>query len=207
MNKMPRRGILITLSFLLASCVQPVQYSAKDESFMRQDVERKPWRRIVVLPFTGDPAFRRVAAEWFAFQVRKHNLFEIIDPSLAEIELKKQGCAIGEADIAIEDARKAGRALGAEAVVVGSITKRPYPGGIGRWPVAGVSIVDVATGTVVATSIQSRILFTHDVHEYAMAAIERVAEDLIPVFYAAAGKMWTPPKKEERSTSETGVMP
>lgn len=184
--------LVLCSSLLLAACYQPIKYSAKDQSFTRLDIEKRNWNRIAVLPFSGEPAFRSVSAEWFAFQVRKHGLFELIDPGLAEIELKKKGVIIAEADIAIDDAREAGRLLGADAVVVGSLKGDPRQG-----PIAGASLVDVSTGKVVATSMRSApFLFTHSMHERVMATTESMAEDVIGVLYELAGKTRPlPPKK------------
>ncbi len=194
-NNKGQSAILLSLALLLASCAQPGRKVSLDDSFMKGGAGRTAWRKVAVLPFAGDPAFRRVAGEWFAFRVHKHGVFEVVDPILAGIELDKQGVRFGEAAVTVEDARKAGRLLGVDGVVFGSIDQRPADRQ--GSPAAGASIVDMATGKVVAESVRSYPAWGGYREETVMAAIDRVAEDLAPVFYAAAGKTWTPPPKDE----------
>lgn len=199
--------VLIIVLPCIASCVPPPPYSAKNEAYLR-DPGRVSWKKVAILPFSGDPAFRRTSAEWFAFRVRSHGLFELIGPGIAEIELKEKGIVSGDADIPAESACAAGRALNADAVIVGSIRRRSYPGGIGLWPVAGVSVVDVSTGTVVATSVQpAKTMFAADMQTFAASATEHVVEDILPVLFAAAGRPWTAPKAQERPAETSGSMP
>lgn len=195
MNNAGRWAIVLSLSLVLVSCVPPVHRMSRDESFMKQDAGRKAWRKVAVLPFAGDTAFRRTAAEWLAFRVGKHGLFEIVVPSLAEIELKKQGTLIGEAGATVEEAQRAGQMLGVDGVVFGSVD--PSARG-GREP-AGVEarVVDVATGKVVADSLRSPLARVRYAQRGVMAAVDLIAEDLAPVLYAVAGKAWTPPPKNE----------
>ncbi len=187
-------AIVLSLSLLLASCVPSVHNVARDDSFMKQDAGRRAWRKVAVLPFGGEPAFRRVAAEWFSFRVRKHGLFEVVDPSLAEIELKKKGMLFGEAGATPEDARKAGQLLGVDGVVSGSVDPAPAREGM---PVVSAKLVEMATGKVVASGAQSFTPWVGQRQERMIGAVDRVAEDFVPVFYAAAGKPWTPPPKKE----------
>lgn len=196
-----RSAVVLFLSLVLASCVQPVHKVSRDESFMKQGGGRTAWRRVAVLPFGGDPVFRRTAAEWFAFRVRKHDLFEIVDPSLAEIELGKKGIVFGEAGASVEVAQRAGQLLGVDGVVFGSVDPRPPPARPGRRE-ATASVVDTATGKVVATGVQSYREWGPYSADPVMAAVARVAADLVPVFYAAAGKVWTPPRQKETEGRE-----
>ncbi len=186
-------AILLSLALMFAACVQPVHNVTRDESFMKQDAARNTWRKVAVLPFTGEPAFRRVAAEWFAFRLRKHGLFEVIDPSLAEIELKKKGILIGEADTAPGDARKAGELLGVDGVVSGSVDAAPVRQGMSM---VSAKLVDMATGKVVAGSAQSFTWWIGRTQERVIGAVDQVADDFVPAFYAAAGKPWTPPPEK-----------
>jgi hypothetical protein len=205
-----RVAILLSLSLPFTACVQPVHKVFRDESFMKRDAGREGWRKVAVLPFAGDPVFRRTAAEWFAFRVRKQGLFKIVDPSIAEIELGEKGMLFGEAPIPVDEARKAGRLLGADGVVFGSVDPRPPPGRPGSANVTA-SIVDTATGKVVATSVRSYPAWAPHSRHMVMPAVTRVEEDLIPVFFAAAGKVWTPPRKDEgdgsgpRAREDTGT--
>lgn len=188
-----RSTILLSLALLLASCAQPAHKVTLDDAFVKGGAGRTAWRKVAVLPFAGDPAFGRIAGEWFAFRLEKHGLFEVVDASRAEIDLKKDGVRFGEAGTTVEEARKAGRLLGVDGVVFGAVDPRPpaRPG----WATAGASIVDMATGRVVAESVRSYPPWTRDAEATAMAAVDGVVEDLVPVFYGAAGRTWTPPPK------------
>ncbi len=181
------------LSLALASCVEPVRYSAKNEAFLRQHSGMQPWKKVVVLPFTGNPAFARTSAEWLAYQIGNHRLFEITGPAVAEIEMGRQGLRFGEGEIDRETAREAGRIFGADGVIVGSLTTSAA-GQVqaAGWEkkVAAVSVVDVSTGQVVATSVHEGLDST--------AVTEEVANDFLPVLVALAGRTWTtPPSREE----------
>ena len=193
-------AIVLSLSLLSASCVQSVHKVARDESFMKQEAGRNAWRKVAVLPFKGEPAFRRVAAEWLAFRLRQHRLFEVVDPSLAEIELKKKGIPGGGAGTTVEKAREAGRLLGVDGVVIGTVD--PVPSGRQEVSTVGASVVDMATGKVVANSTQSFSPWGGRRQESMIAAVNQVAEDFVPIFHAAAGKPWTPPPKMKHQGQE-----
>jgi hypothetical protein len=185
-----------------AACIRSVQYNAKDDSFTRQAAEQKVWKTIVVLPFTGDIAYRRVSDEWFAFQLYKLHLFEMIDPAVSEVELRKHGIETTEADIPIEAAQQAGRMFGADAVLVGSVQSKEWQG-----QVVGVSLIDIASGKVVATSIHSeRNMLTTSSRKRSVAAAEDVARDIIDVLYEIAGKP-RPQQKKEKGLQEDRQLP
>jgi hypothetical protein len=179
------------LPLVLVSCVGPVQYSAKNEAFLRQQSAMQPWKRIAVLPFAGDPAFARTSAEWLAYLIGKQQLFEITPPAIAESEMGLRGLRSGEGEIDLETARIAGKDLGVDGVIVGSIRTSLVDLQRLQWEkkTVAVSIVAVATGEVVATSV----------HEGASAIplTEAVVNDFLPVLYPVAGREWAPPPKEE----------
>ncbi len=183
--------IAMVLALSLAGCVQPVRRVTVDNSFVVPDAGRAVWRRVAVLPFTGEPAFRRPASEWFSFRLRRQGLFDVVDPSLAEIELKKNGILFAEAATAVEVAQEAGRLLGVDGVAFGSV-EAASPAAKER-PAVGVSVLDMATGRVVAGGVHGYITWSSDVEVAVIAAVASIGEDLAPVFYAAAGKTWTPP--------------
>jgi hypothetical protein len=198
--------IVLLLSLISAACVQPVHYSTKNELFLRQHADMQPWHTVAVLPFSGDPAFCRASAEWFTHLIGKHNLFEIIAPAAAEVKLGKQGMRLGDADIPIETAREAGRILGADGVIVGSLKTSAAGRSDIFWgkKVAAVSIVDVTTGQVVATSGRSDVLRGMDMGAVALSATEGVVNDLLPVLYALAGRTWTPPPPKKQDLKPWG---
>lgn len=194
-----RAAIVIFLALSLAACAQPVRRVSRDESFVKPDAGRMAWRKVAILPFTGEPAFRRVAPEWLAYRVRKHGLFEVVAPSLAEIELKKKGIFFADAGTTLEEAQQAGRLLGVDGVVFGSID--PVLPDSKEMPTVRASVVDMATGKVVASGAQSYFKRARFAQEQVIAAVDRTGEDFVPVLYAAVGKTWTPPPKPEAQGS------
>jgi hypothetical protein len=182
-------AIALFLSLMLAACVQPVKYSAKDELFLRQHADMEPWHTIAVLQFSGEPAFRRVSSEWLTFLISKHDLLEIIGPAAAEIKLGEQGVRLGDADIPIETACEAGKLLGVDGVIVGSVRpQKEQAAALYGLKVVGASIVDIESKRVVATSAE--------------ASTEQVVADLLPVLYALAGRTWIPSTKSTTQKQE-----
>jgi hypothetical protein len=207
MKKSEIFAIVLFLSLTSSACYQPVRYSTKDESFLRQHADKQPWHKVVVLPFSGDPAFCRTSAEWFTHLIDKHNLFEVIGPAVAEIELVKQGVRLDHADIPIGTAQEAGRILGADGVIVGSLKTSITERSDVFWgkKVAAVSIVDVSTGKVVATSARSDVLTGTDTRAVATSATGEAVNDLLPILYALAGRTWPPAPLPENQDVKSRV--
>lgn len=216
MKRIARFVFILFMPCFLTSCTEPVRHFAKDESIIRQAVVTKSWKKIVVLPFTGEPEFRRSAAEWCAFQIGEHGLFEMTGPAIAEIELKKRGMVVGENDLKTEEVQNAGRMLRADAVIVGSIAyaQQVYIIMAQQVPVATISIIDIATGKIAAIGKRSEPLVSwrfekvnYDRHERVMWATKRVIEDMLPLLYTIAGKTWMPLRKEELAAPRPGSVP
>lgn len=183
MTMTPRLAIMAGLLLLSAACAYPNPRIERNEPFLKSSPERKPWRTVAVLPFAGEPAFRLPAAEWLAHRLRERTRFEVIDPSLAEIRLEKSGIAAGSAG------KDAGRALGADGVVSGSVRT----GAVGAIPtlVLRVEMVDSATGTVGASGeITSR---ERDPLVAAAAAVDALVRNLMPALRALAALPETAP--------------
>jgi hypothetical protein len=200
MQIMKKKFFAVTLMSCLcaAACVQPVQYKARDDAFTRQAAVKKAWKKIAVLPFTGDLAYRRVAGEWFAFQLDKLHLFEVVGPAVSDVELRKQGIEAAESDFALEAALKAGHLLGADAVLVGSVKIKEWQG-----PVAGASLIDVSSSKVVATSIHSvNTMLTTSSQKQSVAAAEAVVRDISDVLLEIAGKPRPQPRQEPSQPDE-----
>jgi hypothetical protein len=199
----PLFAVILISCLFPAACVQPVQYNAKDDSFTRQAADRKAWKTIAVLPFTGDVAYRRVSGEWFSFQIEKLQLFELIGPAVSEVKLGKHGIETTESDIAPETAQEAGRMLGADAVLVGSVKAKEL-----QSPVVRASLIDVASGKVVATSAHSEgmNLMLASSRKLSRDATEDVARDIVDVLYEIAGKP-RPHQKKEQGGQEDGQLP
>ena len=191
--------IVIAGFFLLSGC-ETTKYFHKDESFTQEKLEKQNWRKIAILPFTGNPAFRRVSAEMFSFHIHKQQHFEIIGPAIAEIELKKKGIELSDTEVEQKEAQKAGRLLGADAVIVGSITIK-ITVMQGHREVAGVSLIDISTGRIVATAIQSVWFTFPDIFKLSedkifTSATERVANDILSMLHELTAEKQDSPQKE-----------
>jgi len=110
--------LLLAALFPLAGCATDANKLIINKAYC---IPPSPWKKIVVLPFSGAPEFRRVAGEWVAFYIQKHSHYEIVSPTLAEIELGKQGMDLLEKEFTVEEAQKAGKLLGADAVITGKV--------------------------------------------------------------------------------------
>ena len=193
MKKAVLLSMAIALFSLLLGCLETVRHFERDEELV---LERLNWGKIAILPFTGIPAFQRVSAELFSFHMCKQKHFVIIEPAIAEIELKKQRIELTKTQIKIEQAQKAGQILGVNAVIVGSIIikRGEFPNFVNL--VAGVSLIDVSTGKVVATSICSvPIQRLYGEHKVLPEATEGVANDILSILYELAGETWNSPQK------------
>lgn len=199
-------SLALAVPLLLGSCAFTLQPRyTKEESLVRGTVNTWPWKKIAVLPFTGDPAFRRPAAEWFALQLAELGPFEVIGPARAEIELRRAGIAVGEKEMTNEEAAKAGRMLGADGVIAGFLAGTPLR--------LTANLLDAASGSMVAASVRSheqplwRSTLSFDEHDYAAATAEDAAGDFLPVLYEVAGRHWTPPPKESFYAPTISVPP
>lgn len=114
--------LLLAALFPLAGCVVGV---SKPTIVKAYSIPPSPWKKIAVLPFSGRPEFRRVAGEWLAFEIQKQSHYGIVNPTLAEIELGKQGMDLLEKEFTVEEAQKAGKLLGADAVITGKFGVGP----------------------------------------------------------------------------------
>lgn len=193
MKKVVLLSMTIALFPLLLGCLETVRHFERDEEL---EMERLNWGKIAILPFTGIPAFQRVSGELFSFHMWKQKHFAIIEPAIGEIELKKRGIELSKTQIKIEQAQKAGQILGVDAVIVGSvIIKKGEFLNLGNL-VAGVSLTDVSTGKVVATSICSvPIQRLYGEHKVLPEATEGVANDILAILYELAGETWNSPQK------------
>ncbi len=193
MKKVVLLSMVIALFSLLLSCGETVRHFERDEEL---DLERLNWGKIAILPFTGIPAFQRVSGELFSFHMCKQKHFVIIEPAIAEIELKKRGIELSKTQIEIEEAQKAGQILGVDAVIVGSIIIKRGEFSNPVNLVAGVSLINVSKRKVVATSICSvPIQRLYGEHKVLPAATEGVANDILSILYELAGETWNPPQK------------
>lgn len=135
--------LLLAALFFLAGCA-PVGVS-KLTINKAYSIPPSPWKKIAVLPFSGAPEFRRVVGEWLAFYIQKQSYYDIVSPTLAEIELGKQGMDLLEKEITVEEAQKAGKLLGADAVITGKV-------GYGTAALGVFQLIDTQSGEIVVTA-------------------------------------------------------
>ena len=171
------------LLVFVACTTSPPRESVRDETFVPEN-----WKTIAVLPFTGDAAFSRPAAEFFAYKLQKQQHFRIVTPGLAEIMLERQGFPLGGNEITIEEAQKLGRLVEAQSVFIGKIEmenippKREYSPLIRRHARAEIKLIDVSQGRVVASVVQpSSPVMTHDYYDLAKNAIGQAAAEMMAV--------------------------
>ena len=157
------------------------------------------WKKIVVLPFTGEKKFRRTAAEWFSFYLQKQPHYSIITPTLAEIEIEKSGMNIPEKGFSSEEARQAARLLGADAVFTGDVETQKRA----KSPVKIlIQLIDVKTGEKIAThtiGYPSMVFLWDNFQEYAKLATDAAGRDFLKILKGLAEGRWIEPPTEKRT--------
>ncbi len=157
------------------------------------------WKKIVVLPFTGEKKFRRTAAEWFSFYLQKQPHYSIITPTLAEIEIEKSGMNIPEKGFSSEEARQAARLLGADAVFTGDVETQKRA----KSPVKIlIQLIDVKTGEKIAThtiGYPSMVFLWDNFQEYAKLATDAAGRDFLKILKGLAEGRWIEPPAEKRT--------
>jgi TolB-like protein len=147
------------------------------------------WKKIAVLPFSGDKKFQRTSAEWLSFHLQKQPHYSIVTPTFAEIEIKNHGMDVTGNEFSIEQAQQAGRILKVDAVLLGNIETAK----ISKSPVKiSLQLIDVKTGEMIAThtiGYPSWVLLWDNFQEYVKLATDTAGRDFIKVLkYLAEGK-------------------
>jgi len=119
-----RLSLLLTLLFVFSGCSKPGVTVKRFDSI--ESFTPSSWKKIAVLPFSGEKKFRRTSSEWFSFYLQKQQRYTIITPTYAEIEIAQRGMALPEDGFTIEEARQAARLLGADAVFIGNVEAKKY---------------------------------------------------------------------------------
>jgi len=181
----------LALSILVAACASsPAHRLTRDDTFSNMGPGKTPWRTVAVLPFGGDPAMRRTAAEWFAHRLRAHGIVDVVDPAFAEIALRRKGAPPpGDEGYSPDGARRAGEALEAGGVLFGKMSAPDDSKGAFERPAVSAILLDVASGRVVADALSPTDLFFQGPFENRLAAaVDNVVAGFLPVLYSAAGK-------------------
>jgi TolB-like protein len=173
-------NLFLAFLFVLSGCSGDPEVTVKqfdfDESFTPSS-----WKKIAVLPFSGDKKFQRTSAEWFSFYLQKQKHYSIATPTFAEIEITNKGMDVPKNEFSIEQARQAARILKADAVFIGDVetVKRS------KSPVKiSIRLIDVKTGETIAThtiGYPSWVLFWDNFHEYVKLATDAAGRDYLKV--------------------------
>jgi len=183
-------GATLALAILLASCASSQGYRlTRDDNFSNIGPGKTPWRTVAVLPFGGNPAMRRTAAEWFAHRLRSHGIVDVVDPASAEARLRRKGTPpAGGEGYDPDGARRAGTDLGVGGVIFGAV---PSPDisreAFGR-PAVSATLLDVASGRVVAEALSPMGFFVgHSIEDRLAAAVDNAVSGFLPALYSGAG--------------------
>jgi len=142
----------LTLFFIFVTgCQIHLQPEIKESFTSNESSAPDNWRQIAILPFSGNPAFRRVAAEWVSFHLGEQKDIQILEPALVEITLQHNGILLTtDGQISI-GSKEAGKALNADGVLTGNLTIRH---GMGLQAILELALIDVQTNEIVAKSVK-----------------------------------------------------
>ncbi len=172
--------LFLVCLFVLSGCSSKPGATVKHFDF-NESFTPSSWKKIAVLPFSGDKKFRRTSAEWFSFYLQKQSHYSIVTPAFAEIEISSKGMAVPEKQFSIEEARQAARLLGTDAVFIGDVetVKRS------KSPVKIlIRLVDVKTGQIIAIhtiGYPSWVLLWDNFQEYVKLATDAAGRDFLKV--------------------------
>ena len=164
--------VLAFVPVLFSGCANPTF------SNQRQDFVPAGWSRVAIMPFAGDTRFTDAATQSFAIHILNVPEFRIIQPSSVSVSMRKLGIAPTENGFTVLEAQKVGRAIDAEAVIVGTVTS--YNNGITLNGFCTAQIVDVASGEIVGASHHpSGLLIGNSEHHAVMSATERTGKEVL----------------------------
>jgi hypothetical protein len=170
-------NLFLAFLLVLCGCSKPgvtVKHFDYNESYTPSS-----WKKIAVLPFSGDKKFRRTAAEWFSFYLQKQPHYLIMTPTFAEIEITNKGMDVPGNEFSIEQARQAARLLKADAVFIGDIETQKRS----KSPVKILMrLIDVKTGEQIAThtiGYPAMVFLWDNFHEYVKLATDAAGTDFL----------------------------
>ena len=185
-------SLFFTFLFVLSGCSSKPGVTVKRFGF-NESFTPSSWKKIVVLPFSGDKKFRRTSAEWFSFHLQKQRHYSIVTPSFAEIEITSSGMEVPETKFSIEEARQAARLLEADAVFIADIETQRRS----KSPVKiSIQLIDVKTGEQIAThtiGYPSMVFLWDNFQEYVKLATDAAGRDFLKVLKGLSeGRQITP---------------
>jgi hypothetical protein len=200
-------NLFLAFLFVLSGCSSKPGVTVKRFDF-NESFTPSSWKKIVVLPFSGEKKFRRTASEWFSFYLQKQKYYSIVTPTLAEIEITNQGMDFPEKGLPIEEARQAARLLKADAVFMGNVETHKRS----QSPVKIlIQLIDVKTGEQIAThtvGYPSWVFLWDNFQEYVKLATDTAGRDFLKVLtYLADGKRIKPlpensPPNSDKASNE-----
>jgi TolB-like protein len=186
--------------FVLSGCSSKPGVTVKHFDF-NESFTPSSWKKIVVLPFSGEKKFRRTSAEWFSFYLQKQSHYSIMTPTLAEIEIIHKEMDIPEKGFSIEEARQAARLLEADAVFMGDVETQKRS----KSPVKIlIQLIDVKTGEKIAThtiGYPSWVLLWDNFQEYVKLATDEAGRDFLKVLRGLADGKWIEPLPQNLPSS------
>lgn len=173
-------NLLLAVLFIFSSCSSKPGVAVKHFEF-NEPFTPSSWKKIVVLPFSGDKKFRRTSAEWFSFYLQKQDHYAIVPPTLAEIEIINNGMDFPQKGLSMAESRQAARLLQADAVFIGDVKTEK----IAQSPVKIlIRLIDVKTGEQIAThtiGYPSMVFLWDNFQEYVRLATEAAGRDFLKV--------------------------
>lgn len=193
-------NIFLVFLVVLSACSSKPGVTVKQFDF-NKSVTPSSWKKIAVLPFSGEKKFRRTTAEWFSFYLQKQQHYSIVTPSFAEIEIANQGIDISEKRFSIEQARQAARLLGADAIFIGDIETMKRS----KSPVKiFIQLLDVKTGEQIAThtiGYPSMVFLWDNFQDYVKLATDAAGRDFLKVLKHLANGKYINPLPENTPSS------
>ena len=181
-----------TSLFALSSCSSKPGVTVKHFDF-NESRPHSSWKKIAVLPFSGDKKFRRTAAEWFSFLLQRQQHYVIVTPTFAEIEIANRGMSVPTKGFSIEEARQAARLLEVDALFMGDVETMKRA----KSPVEiSIQLIDVKTGKKIAThaiGYPSMVFLWDNFQEYVKLATDAAGRDFLKTLNYLAEEKQTDP--------------
>ncbi|MDH5427839.1 MAG: hypothetical protein OEY57_06655 [Nitrospirota bacterium] len=193
MEKQLTFSVIFLLLFLVYGCQSLSQLEEEQEIHVESKEGFTPhgWKQIAILPFTGNPAFTRVSAEWLAFQLRKQEQIKILNPALVELTLTLNGVQIAEDMEAFVATQELGKLLNAEGLLAGNLTMK-Y--GLSLHARLMLTLVDTRTGEIVLkANMPDEILGGFSEHSHVEAVSERGAKEILKLLLDEPEEPISPP--------------
>jgi len=169
---------LIVAVALVTGCANPSIERVKADALAKANIST-----IFVPRFEGNPNFVEESTDFFVTALEARVKVRVIQggPLRNESDDIRSGSNL----VPLEVALAAGRARGADAVIVGKVTS--YSNGMTLNGFSTVRLISAKDGEVLATFHRpSGLLFGYSEHQGVMAAVNRTAEDIAKVLLEAA---------------------